>query len=207
MNARNWLSDLTTGSMRLRESRLIAELLLTNPDAEQWKEQIEARNLLQKSSVHTSIRVALGLRRRLEPMGPDFLKMIVSDDEVASRQLILLAVLVKSPAACHFMSDVLGEARRMYQPQIPTGAWSDFIQQHSSRVEGLEKYSESTLKKAGSNLVSMLVSTGYLGSSRSMSLQTVYPVSEVLTVIEHLGKMKNIQPHWQYLQSAMECTQ
>lgn len=51
MNAKTWFGDLMMGNLLVRESLLIAPLLLQKPDSTQWKEEIEIRSLLQKSSV------------------------------------------------------------------------------------------------------------------------------------------------------------
>lgn len=41
-------SDLIGGSLMVRESRLIADLLLREATAEQWKHAIQVDNILQK---------------------------------------------------------------------------------------------------------------------------------------------------------------
>ena len=207
MNAKVWFGDLMTGNLLVRESLLIAPLLLQKPDSDQWKEEVEVRNLLQKSSVHTARRVALGIRRRLEPMGDGFLQQLIGTDENTCRQLLLLAVMVKSPAICFFMDKVIREARRMYQQQLPPSAWQAFIEEHYTVIDGLEDYSGSTLVKTGTNVIRMLVDAGYLESPKTLKLQTVYPVPEVQHAIDTLINSTATQPHWQMLQSAMECTQ
>ena len=207
MNAKTWFGDLMTGNLLVRESLLIAPLLLQKLDSTQWKEEIEIRNLLQKSSVHSARRVALGIRRRLEPMGDEFLQQLIGTDEITCRQLLLLAVMVKSPAICFFMGKVVREARRVYQQQLPTSVWQTFIEEHYTVIEGLEEYSESTLTKIGTNVIRMLVDAGYLDSPTSLKLQTVYLVPEVQNTIDTLINSPAPQPHWQMLQSAMECTQ
>ncbi|UYM15476.1 DUF1819 family protein [Endozoicomonas euniceicola] len=207
MNAKVWFGDLMTGNLLVRESLLIAPLLLQKPDSDQWKEEVEIRNLLQKSSVHSARRVALGIRRRLEPMGEEFLQQLIGTDETTCRQLLLLAVMVKSPAICLFMDKVIRENRRIYQPQLPVSAWQLFIEEHYTVIGGLEEYSESTLIKTGTNVIRMLVDAGYLESPKTLKLQTVYLVPEVQQFIDTLINSPAPQPHWQILQSAMECTQ
>ena len=207
MNAKTWFGDLMTGNLLVRESLLIAPLLQQKLEPAQWKEEIEVRNLLQKSSVHSARRVALGIRRRLEPMGDEFLQQLIGTDENTCRQLLLLAVMVKSPAICFFMDKVVREARRVYQLQLPTSVWQVFIEEHYIVIEGIEEYSESTLTKIGTNVIRMLVDAGYLDSPKSLKLQTVYLVPEVQNIIDTLINSPAPQPHWQMLQSAMECTQ
>ena len=47
-NDKAWIGDLLGGPLMSRESRIIAELMLTNPDEQNWQEQIVGYNLLAK---------------------------------------------------------------------------------------------------------------------------------------------------------------
>ncbi|MGP0718881.1 BrxA family protein, partial [Escherichia coli] len=46
-NDKAWIGDLLGGPLMSRESRIIAELMLTNPDEQNWQEQIVGYNILQ----------------------------------------------------------------------------------------------------------------------------------------------------------------
>lgn len=72
MTAKDYLGDIIGGSLMLRESRVIAELLITSPNEEQWHEAIVNDNVLQKTSVHSVKRMASTLRKRIQPMGEAF---------------------------------------------------------------------------------------------------------------------------------------
>ena len=49
-NDKAWIGDLLGGSLMSRESRIIAELMLTAPDEQTWQEQIVGHNILQASN-------------------------------------------------------------------------------------------------------------------------------------------------------------
>ena len=72
MTAKTYLGDIIGGSIMLRESRLIAQLLLQHPDDEAWERAVVEENLLQKSSVHSAKRMASTVRKRLEAMSDTF---------------------------------------------------------------------------------------------------------------------------------------
>lgn len=55
-NDKAWVGDLLGGPLMSRESRVIAELLLTDPDEQTWQEQIVGHNILQASSPKTAKR-------------------------------------------------------------------------------------------------------------------------------------------------------
>ncbi|WP_230320543.1 BrxA family protein, partial [Salmonella enterica] len=46
-NDKAWLGDLLGGPLMSRESRIIAELMLTAPNEQTWQEQIVGHNILQ----------------------------------------------------------------------------------------------------------------------------------------------------------------
>jgi len=46
-----YTATITTSSLRLRESRIVANLLLKTLSDEAWKEEIVERNVLQMGSV------------------------------------------------------------------------------------------------------------------------------------------------------------
>lgn len=57
-NDKAWIGDLLGGPLMSRESRIIAELMLTAPNEQTWQEQIVGHNILQASSANTAKRYA-----------------------------------------------------------------------------------------------------------------------------------------------------
>ena len=62
-------ADLTAGSLKLPESRIVADLLLRNVGPEEWKQAIYSENVLQSKTPETSCRLANLIRRRLQTIG------------------------------------------------------------------------------------------------------------------------------------------
>jgi hypothetical protein len=69
-------ADITAGALKLPESRIIADLLLRNLDADGWKEAIVTRNVLQARNPATAKRLTKLIRSRLETMGPELWKLV-----------------------------------------------------------------------------------------------------------------------------------
>src|SRR5208282_3142120 len=63
-------ADITAGALKLPESRLIADLLMSKVDAEVWKDAILTKNVLQARNPATARRLTRLIRGRLETMGP-----------------------------------------------------------------------------------------------------------------------------------------
>jgi hypothetical protein len=62
-------TDLTAGSLKLPENRIVADLLLRNVGPEEWKLAIYSENVLQSKTPETSRRLANLIRRRLQTIG------------------------------------------------------------------------------------------------------------------------------------------
>ncbi|HAY94621.1 MULTISPECIES: DUF1819 family protein [unclassified Shewanella] len=174
MNAKAYLGDIIGGSIMLRESRVIAKLLKSHPNDQQWLQAIADENILQKPSVHSAKRMASTVRKRIEPLGEAFwTDLEVAQDELAN-QLLLFAVMKQSPVLSDFMMTTVSDARRMYREVLRLDDWQEFINSRFRVIEGLEKYSTASIQKIGSNIFKILADAGFLESGRSKKLKNVY---------------------------------
>ena len=139
------------------------------------------------------------IRKRLESMSEAYTQALLDVPERAYTQLLLAAFMVQSPVIVDFMRECLAEARRIYKPELSKDAWINFIDDRIKVIPELASYSESTLKRMGSNVIKALVDTGYLNSTRQRQIQAVYLLPEV--------KQMLIQINRQELIEVMECTQ
>jgi hypothetical protein len=199
MNVKKYLGDLNGGGLLITESRIIAEILLKKLPENEWKRVIVDDNVLQKKSPQTALRFANVIRKRLESMGESFIQSLLDVSERAYIQLLMAAFMVQSPVIVDFMQECLAEARRTYRPDIPNDAWISFIDDRIKSVPELASYSESTLKRMGSNVIKALVDTGYLKSTRQRQIQAVYLLPEVKELLIKINKQELI--------AIMECTQ
>ncbi|MGP5713608.1 BrxA family protein, partial [Vreelandella alkaliphila] len=66
MTSFSYNSDLIGGGLMVRESRAVADLLLSNADEGQWHQAIIIDNRLQKNRPATAKRAGQAIRKRLE---------------------------------------------------------------------------------------------------------------------------------------------
>ncbi|HIJ32389.1 MAG TPA: DUF1819 family protein [Gammaproteobacteria bacterium] len=131
-----YLGDLASArALLMGESRSIVEILLRHPTDDEWKRVVTSENILQQKSPVTAVRIANLLRKRLEPLGEQFLKAVESADDQLLRQLLMVAVMLRSPVVEDFMRTVLLDAVRRYQTKIGSGLdkWSYIY--HESRPD------------------------------------------------------------------------
>ena len=174
MTAKTYLGDIIGGSIMLRESRLIAQLLLQHPDDEAWERAVVEENLLQKSSVHSAKRMASTVRKRLEAMSDTFWSDLLNAPDDLARQMLMLAVMCQSPVLIDFMATEVADARRMYREAMRSEDWPEFFASRQRVITGLERFSPSSIQKMGSNIFKILADVGYLESARSKRLKAVY---------------------------------
>lgn len=199
MNVKKYLGDLSGGGLLITESRTIAEIHVKKLSDKEWKQIIVDENVLQKKSAQTALRFANVIRKRLDAMGEPFTQLLLDVSERAYIQLLMAAFIVQSPVIADFMRECLLEARRTYKPDIPNDAWISFIDDRIKVVPELSSYSESTIKRMGSNVIKALVDTSYLKSTRQRQIQAVYLLPEVKDLLINIDKQELID--------VMECTQ
>lgn len=198
MKVKDYLGDLIGGALMIADSRTIAEVLLKQLSEDDWKKLIIEENILQKKSSHSAIRNARTIRVRLQPMGEKFIVDLLQSSERVYIQLLMVAYLVNSPIVVDFMQQSLADARRAYKTSISMDAWQDFMNDRIRAIPDLANYSDSSLKKMGSNTIKTLVDSGYLNTSRKRELQAVYLLPEVKNWLIDLNR-EDLIP-------VMECT-
>lgn len=198
VDMQDYLGDLIAGSLLITETRVIAESLLKKLPEDELRYLIVEQNILQKKSDKTSSRYASAIRKRIEGLGDEFMQSLLSVTDRAYIQLLLVAVMINSPIVEDFMRLSLAEAKRTYKPNLPRDAWSEFIYTQVLKYPDLCRYSESTIKKLGNNVIKILVDSDYLSDSRKREIYPVYLLPEVKEWLLRLNRGDLIE--------VMECT-
>lgn len=193
-----YVGDINGGSLMLSDSLILAPYLLDERDKDQWKKLIVDQNILQRKSAQTALRAAATVRKRLLPLGSEFLNDLVTRPERTYIQLLMLALLIESPIMVDFMQNVVSEARRRYKPNLDKNAWDDFLEDRCRSWPELRNFSDETYKKIGKNIIRALAEAGYIDSATSKRLQPVFLVPDVRSWLTKLGRTDLIP--------VMECT-
>ncbi|WP_031438508.1 DUF1819 family protein [Methylobacter tundripaludum] len=196
--AKQYIRDLTGGSLLVAESRVVAETLLQSLSDAEWNHLFIEENILKKKSPHTAIRYARAIRRRLEPLGEAFINDVIHAPETYYKQLLMLSLMIHTPVLPDFMQYVVAETKRVYRPNLEPDAWETFLLDRSRTLPGLNDLSESTLKKSGTNIIRTLVDADYLHNNKDRRLQPVYVLPETRAWLQRLNRLD--------LENIMECT-
>ena len=106
-------ADIAAGSLKLPESRLIADLQLRQVDAEGWKDAIITKNVLQARNPATASRLTRLIRGRLETMGPELWKLVRDGKGTVAAHAVLAAAVKRSPLLGDFLEIVVAEQYRL----------------------------------------------------------------------------------------------
>ena len=196
--AKQYVRDLTGGGLLLAESRLVAETLLQALPEKDWNHLFTDENILKKNSPHTAIRYARTIKRRLEPLGVEFVEAVLHASESGYKQLLILSLMIHTPALSDFMHYTVAETKRVYKPNLAVDAWDTFLFDRSRILPGLNDLSEPTLHKSGSNIIRSLVEADYLDNNKTRRLQPVYVIPETLVWLKKFNRLE--------LEAIMECT-
>lgn len=178
-------ADLTAGSLKIAESRIIADLLLTHTSATEWHAAIVERNVLQSSRPSSSIRIARLIRKRLEPMGPELWKLIRDGSGMISTHAILAAAIKHSRLLGDFLDQVVREQHLAFATTLPKRLWDEYLQSCRGRDAHVATWSEATCRKCGNVVYHILEQAGYLDGTRDLRLYKVHPAAEVVAYLQN----------------------
>jgi hypothetical protein len=183
-------SDLNGGSLMVRESRVIADLLLRNATADEWQQKIQIDNVLQKRSPATAKRNAQAIRKRLELLEPEFWRAIRDGDDELATQVAFVAVLERNLLLVEFIEQVVKDMYAVQAEKIELYHWMDFLEDCGNKDQKIFDWQESTKKKMAQVIYRMLAEAGYLESTKKRKLQTVIVRPEIKSMLENTFKQR-----------------
>ena len=177
-------ADITAGSLKVAESRIVAGLLLRKVDADGWEKAIIEDNVLQTRSEATGIRIGRLIRKRLELMNPDLWGLVRDGTGTVATHAVLAAAVKHSPLLGDFLDLVVREQYRLFNTALSNRLWDEYLDDCRGRDPDMPIWNESTRKRLRSSVFQILAQAGYIENTRSKRLQTVHIASQVLQYLE-----------------------
>ena len=172
-----------TSSLKVAESRIIADLMLRGCNAQEWQGEVVKNNVLQVGSPETAARLSSLLRARLRLMQPALWEMVREGSSVLATQACLAAAVKHSPVLGDFLDLTVREQYLLYRRKLSFQLWDHFIEDCHSRDAGMSDWSESTIIRIRTAVFAILAQAKYIENTRTLKLQNVYVVSEVLNYL------------------------
>jgi hypothetical protein len=183
-----YTATISSTPLRLRETRVVADLLLQGVGNEAWTEAIVENNALQVGSRIGVIRSSNIIRARLEPLGADLWRIVRDGSKELTTQAAFAGAIKHSRLLGDFLDLAIREERAAFNPQLSKRTWTDYIEGCRGRDPDMPQWSESTVAKLRSVVFSMLAEAGYLKDTRSLLLQTAFVDEQLATLLEERGE-------------------
>ena len=183
-----YTATITTASLRLRESKLIADLLLQGVDDSAWRQRVYEDNLLQMGSIESRKRVGGLLRARLEPLGSTLWEFVRDGDRELATQATFAGAVKQSRLLGDFMSLVLKEQRTLFAERIEPRLWNQYLEECRGRDPDMPHWSETTKKRLRSAVFSMLAEAGHLKDTKTLELQNVFVDQQLANLLRERGE-------------------
>jgi len=187
-NHKAYLGDLIGGSLMIRESQIVAELLLKKPSKEEWTDAIVNQNVLQKRSDASAIRNAATIKKRLESLNDEFIEQLAFGSTELSTQLMFAATLINSTMLADFMRNVFIDAKRMFRESIDSTDWESFWDERSRLFPEFTQMTASSTYKIAQVAFKVLADAGYIETTRNKKLQNVYLLPEVRALLTDMNR-------------------
>jgi hypothetical protein len=171
-------TEISRGSLMPLESKRIAALLLTKPDAASWKQAIEVDNILQKDTVGTAVRQSVLIRKRLATLDATAWTLITERESEVTNQLLFAAAIKQNKLLGDFMRNVYAIRQQQMEPDISVANWEDFLTECAHRDSSVTGWNENTKIKIINGIARILIETKYLVDRKSMQLspRDLHPV-------------------------------
>lgn len=177
-------ADITAGSLKVPESRIIADLLLRGINKQDWHEAIVDQNLLQARTTETARRLTRLIRGRLETMGADLWSLVRDGAGTVATHAVLAAAVKHSSLLGDFLDLIVRDHYRLFSASLSNKSWEDYLDDCRGRDPDMPVWNESTRKRLRSSVFQILAQAGYLENTRSRKLQTVHIASQVLKYLK-----------------------
>ena len=177
-------ADLTAGSLKVPESRIIADLLLRDLDNQAWDTALYEENVLQARSPKTASRLALLVRGRLETMDAALWRLVRDGSLIVATHACLAAAVKHSALLGDFLDLVVREQQRLYSPTLTLSLWKQYIEDCRGHDPDMPVWSESTIDRLRSSVFQILAQAGFIEGTRTRRLQTVHIAREVVRCLE-----------------------
>lgn len=169
-----YTATISSTPLRLRESRIVADLLLQGLDEAAWKHAILEDNVLQVDSAIAVVRSANIIRARLQPLGAGLWEMVRDGNQHLATQAVFAGAVHHSKLLGDFMDITLREQRALFAPRLELRHWNEYIDGCRGRDPDMPHWSDSTIAKLRSIVFSMLAEAEYLENTRSRRIQNVF---------------------------------
>lgn len=169
----------TGASLRLRESKILAGLLLEGVGDSEWKRVIFDENVLQIERASSLRRIVTLLRSRLDELDREGWRMICEGDRDLAVQTLFAGAIKHSRLIGDFLDLAIRDQKQLFARVLEAHVWAEYVEGCRARDVELEHWADLTSDKLRQVVCNMLVEVGFLESVRNPEFRTVFVVPEL----------------------------
>ena len=177
-------ADIAGGSLKVYESRIIADLLLRRLPAVEWRRAIEVNNVLQKTSIGTAKRQASLIKTRLKRMTPELWELVRDGTKLIATQAVFASAVAHSPLLRDFLMLSVRDRFLSGDLGLSRSHWRSFVASCHERDPEMPMWSASTTDKLGDSVLRILTEVGMLSEGQKPTLQPVHYEPEVMNYLK-----------------------
>ena len=188
-NSKIYKANVGGGSLLIRESRILARLMLENLDnsnnfdnfsnSQAWYQAIVIDNILQKRSPATARLQARLIKNRLTLMKPEFLELIDKGASDVVVQALLAASIKHSRLLGDFMTKVIKSHWQLFNKCVSARDWQEYLETCSQIDSNIQSWTDGTRSKLKQIIFRILVEAKYVNNIKSLELLPVNITPEV----------------------------
>lgn len=163
-------ANFTGGSLLIRESRIVAKLLVEKHGRDAILEQVLDRNLFQNNSKGTTQKYCQLALIRLGNLPDEQLHFVATGSRELTRMTLLVAILKTYTIIVDFMENVVAEKVRCFETHLEKNDWMRFLEDRAKTDPSVKEWSETSRRKMGQVVIRMLAEAGFLDNTRRMSI-------------------------------------
>ncbi len=177
-------ADIAGGSLKVYESRIIADMLLKKLPPSDWRRAIEVENVLQKTSVGTAKRQASLIKARLKRMTPELWELVRDGSKPVATQAVCAAAIAHSSLLRDFLAIYVRDRFLSGDLALTRSSWRSFVAACRERDPEMSDWSASTTDKLGDSVLRILTEVGMLSEGSRPTLQPVHYEPEIVSYLK-----------------------
>lgn len=183
-----YTATISSTALRIRETRIVADLLLQGVSDDAWKDAVLQQNVLQMGRPVTIIRSSNIIRARLKPLGDGLWRMVRDGGRGLAVQAAFAGAVKHSRLLGDFMDITMREQRALFAKNLENRMWNEYIAGCRGRDPDMPHWSDATVAKLRSMVFAMLAEAEYLKDTRSLLLQSVFVDTELVDYLRDRGE-------------------
>lgn len=177
-------ADIAGGSLKVYESRIIADLLLRRLPPAEWRRAVEVDNVLQKTSIGTAKRQASLIKARLKQMTPELWELVRDGTKPVATQAVFAAAIAHSSLLRDFLTLYVRDRFLSGELALTRSHWRSFVASCRERDPEMSEWSASTTDKLGDSVLRILTEVGMLSEGAKPTLQPVHYEPEIMSYLK-----------------------